>query len=108
MHTSSFTHLPSASQAKCLCYSGKAYAPNIFDNYFNGCAIWASTAELDELSEFQANVGLCTRVGNLLEATATATKTGSLTKREAEEATLLPGEVAKYPEPAVTARGLSA
>ncbi len=104
MKTSSFTHLPSGSQAKCLCYSGKAYAPNIFDHYLKGCVSWASTAELDELSGFKANAGLCTSVGNILEATATVTKTGSLTKRQVEEATLLPGKVAKTPCPAVTPR----
>ncbi|KAJ9609924.1 hypothetical protein H2200_006253 [Cladophialophora chaetospira] len=105
MKTSRFTHLPNASQAKCLCYSGKAYAPNIFDNYLSGCVSWASTAELDELSEFKANTGLCTSVGNLLKATATVTKIGGLTKRQAEEATLLPGLSPKLPGPGETARG---
>jgi hypothetical protein len=67
--TPGFTMEPFASQASCLCYSGNAYQPDVYDGYFSTCMAYLSTAAPVDYSSLTAaasgtiNLAPCDSVG---------------------------------------------
>jgi hypothetical protein len=47
--------------------------PKVFDAYQSACVLWASTSDMTDVAVFQEAAGLCTRVGNVANATVEAT-----------------------------------
>jgi len=62
--------------AECLCYSSSTWIPDYYDALQSACVRWDSTADPSEVSFGNANNGFCTRVGNVLGVTASASTTG--------------------------------
>lgn len=63
--TPSFQALPATSQAHCLCYSGKLWAPNVFDAAVKYCAEFASTASAFAYPALQNLEGFCVDIGDV-------------------------------------------
>lgn len=67
--------------APCLCYSSSAWAPSIFDNAHTRCYSYLSTASPQYVASATSVLGgpipsaPCSQVGNLLQASTTATET---------------------------------
>ena len=63
--TPSFQILPATSQASCLCYSSKIWAPDVFDSAVKYCADFASTAAAPAYPALHNLQGFCTDIGNV-------------------------------------------
>jgi hypothetical protein len=72
--TSQFISLDYSSQASCLCYSSGTWVPDAFDGFYSHCYSYYSTASPN--MTVAGNGGVCTSVGNILSATASASTTG--------------------------------
>lgn len=81
------TAIADADLAKCLCYNPVSagatdfvWVPKQFDVPFSACPIYASSAfGSSEGAAMTSEVGFCSRQGNVLHATTTATTTLALT-----------------------------
>jgi hypothetical protein len=83
--TTSFRSLGDSAKASCLCYStggdsSVTWIPNVFDGYWSACYAAFLTEDPSDAATITAlaSMGpLCSSVGNILEASATATITAT-------------------------------
>lgn len=70
-----FDNLDDSEIASCLCYSGSVWQPQSFDQPWSSCINWASTADASDLAVWTTLRGFCSRVGDVVNAPASAAAT---------------------------------